>query len=426
MRLPVQARVEPASSNGNPLFCLPGPEGRVREYERFETVLAVRTRLVSRLDGANESVELVAIGGLIALEKEVERLVAGEAVRAGEFNRRLAHVRGDDHPLYAMRLEPLVIAIGRAPGVGDLHDLAGRRLHDDDGGVNVASLSDLPVDQRRTHGAHRNWLLAENESREVEVMDHHVSEEAARAGDIGKGRRRRIARGDRDDLECADRPLGDPLAQGGEIGVEASIEADHQSSARLSDDVETGAHAANVEVDRLLAEDRFPGASSALDEIGVGVGRRADGDRVDVPGGQDRLDVGDLSAGRFGQSGRRRRVGVRDVGDLAVAARRDIAAMDLADPTCAYDTESHVLLLEAPAGPSRPSKKNIRSILTWEWNFCFIPRGGAERRATTPRPSGAQAFRRKCPWLPNPSPRLLRRRARPIEDRPILAARSRS
>ena len=136
----------------------------------------------------------------------------------------------------------------------------------------------------------------------------------------------------------------------------------------MLDDVEAGADALDVEVDRLLAEDRLAGAGGALDEVGVGVGRRADGDRVDVLGGEDRVDVGDLGARGLGQGGGGRRVGVGDESDLAVGARRDVAAVDLADPACADNPESHAfLLVGGRAVPTRAvQKKNIRSILTWE------------------------------------------------------------
>ena len=143
----------------------------------------------------------------------------------------------------------------------------------------------------------------------------------------------------------ADRALGEASLERDEIRIEAAIEADHQRRAGLPDDFEAGANAADVEVDRLFAEDRLAGARGALDEIGVGVGRRADRDRFDILSGEDRVDVGDLGARGFGQGGGGGRVGVGDVGDFAVAARRDIAAMDLADPPRPDDPEPHALLL---------------------------------------------------------------------------------
>src|SRR5271154_3681197 len=88
------------STDSDPLLGFPGPVGRVSEQECLETVFAIRMRLLAGLHSADEGVELVAIGGLVALEEEVERLVAGETVRAGKLDRRLAHIRGMNHALH--------------------------------------------------------------------------------------------------------------------------------------------------------------------------------------------------------------------------------------------------------------------------------------------------------------------------------------
>src|SRR5690242_15191908 len=125
MGLAAQAtRARPALTDSDPLFGLPGPVGRIREHERLEAILAVRPRLVSGLHRADERVELVAIGALIALEEEVERLVAGEAVRAGPFDGGLAHIRRRQHAVRAMRLDPLVVAVSRTARIGDLRHFA--------------------------------------------------------------------------------------------------------------------------------------------------------------------------------------------------------------------------------------------------------------------------------------------------------------
>src|SRR4029077_5713630 len=125
------------STDGDALLCFPGSVGRVGEQERLETVFTIRMRFLACLHGADEHVELVAIGGLIALEEKVERLVARESVRTGKLDRRLAHVRGMNHAVHAMRFDPLIIAIRCAPRIGDLRNLAGRGLHDDDRGVDI-------------------------------------------------------------------------------------------------------------------------------------------------------------------------------------------------------------------------------------------------------------------------------------------------
>ena len=96
----------------------------------------------------------------------------------------------------------------------------------------------------------------------------------------------------------------------------------------------------------------------------MGVGRRADGDRVNVLGGEDGVDFGDLSPSRLGQGGARRGVRVGDESHLAVGARRDIAAVDLTDPTRPDNSKFHALLLRGAIHPQRAHKKNIHSILT--------------------------------------------------------------
>src|ERR1700722_16910378 len=184
------------STHGDPLLCFPGSVGRVGEQERLETVFTIRMRFLARLHGADERVELVAIGGLIALKEEVKRLIAGEAMRAGELDRRLAHIRGMNHTVHAMRLDPLIVAIRCAPRIGDLRDLAGRGLHDDDRSVDIADVANRLVDQRRPHRAPRHRLLAKNEPRQVKVVDHHVAKQAAGALDIGDRGRPGVARGD--------------------------------------------------------------------------------------------------------------------------------------------------------------------------------------------------------------------------------------
>ena len=86
-------------------------------------------------------------------------------------------------------------------------------LQDDDGGVDVAGLADGGIDERRAEGGDGDRLLAEHEARHVEIVDHHVAEQAAGARDIGDRRRRGIARGDLHQFDRADRALADAAAQ---------------------------------------------------------------------------------------------------------------------------------------------------------------------------------------------------------------------
>src|SRR5208283_233201 len=142
----------PASSvrpsvGGDALFGLPGLIRRLGEETGLEAVLAVRTRLFTGLHSVHERIELVPVGGFIALEEEVQNLVADEAVGASDLDRRFPHVGRVNHAVGAMDLNALVVAIGRATRIGDLGDLARLRLHNDDRGVDIASLADRLVDE---------------------------------------------------------------------------------------------------------------------------------------------------------------------------------------------------------------------------------------------------------------------------------------
>jgi hypothetical protein len=65
------------STDRDPLPGFPGPIGRVGKQKRLQTVFTIRVRLLAGLHRADERIKLVAIGGLIALEEKLERLVAG-------------------------------------------------------------------------------------------------------------------------------------------------------------------------------------------------------------------------------------------------------------------------------------------------------------------------------------------------------------
>ena len=68
----------------------------------------------------------------------------------------------------------------------------------------------------------------------------------------------------------------------GEVRIEAAVEPDHQGWVGLLDNFEAGANAPDGEVDRLFAKYRLLSARGVLNKVGVGVGWRADGDRVDL------------------------------------------------------------------------------------------------------------------------------------------------
>lgn len=254
-----------------------------------------------------------------------------------------------------MHLDALVIAIGRAPRVRDLRDLARGRLHHHGGGVDIAGLADRLVDEGGTEREDLDRLLGQEEARHVEVVDHHVAEEPARAPDVVDRRRRGIARDHGDDLDRAGLARAQTLLQRGEIRVEAAVEADHQRLARFLDRRQAAADAGGVEIDRLLAEHGLAGRDSLLDQIGMGVGRRADQDGVDRRIGEDRLRARRLGAGRGGERGGSLRHRVGDGDEFGIAARGDVQPVDAPDAAGAQQSDLHGRLQSYGPSAGRPA-----------------------------------------------------------------------
>ena len=119
--------------------------------------------------------------------------------------------------------------------------------------------------------------------------------------------------------------------QAGERWIEAAVEADEQRHAGLVDGGEAGAGALEVEVDRLLAEDRLAGPGRGLDEIGVGICRRADNNGGDFRIGERRVAVGHPGADGGGQVLRGGCVHVDHVLEAGPFGRGDVAGVNLPD-----------------------------------------------------------------------------------------------
>jgi hypothetical protein len=96
-------------------------------------------------------------------------------------------------------------------------------------------------------------------------------------------------------------PLLDARLERGEGRIEAALEADQAGFSGGVDDLLALARPAEVEVDRLLAEDMLAGSGGALDEVGVGVGRRADEHGVNATVGKDLFDRDDFRPERGGE-----------------------------------------------------------------------------------------------------------------------------
>lgn len=70
------------------------------------------------------------------------------------------------------------------------------------------------------------------------------------------------------------------------MGIEASVEPDHERDGVPGQHLDALVEAAEIEVDRLLAEDRLAGLGGGGDQLEMGVGRRADQHRVEVVTGK--------------------------------------------------------------------------------------------------------------------------------------------
>ena len=120
------------------------------------------------------------------------------------------------------------------------------------------------IDQRRADGMNLDRLVAEQEARHVEIVDHHVAEEAARAL---RHTPPAAAPGSREMTVTSSTlpasPAATPTLARGEIGIEAAVKADHQRRAGGLHDGQAGADAIRAEIDRLFAEHGLAGLRCA-------------------------------------------------------------------------------------------------------------------------------------------------------------------
>ena len=140
-------------------------------------------------------------------------------------------------------------------------------------------------------------------------------------------------------LDGADAPLVDCALQSREMGIEAPVETDHQRRRGFIDDRKALPDALERQVDRLFAEDRLAGPREALDEIGMGIGRGADRDGINVGCGQDLVDRRDPRAMGLGKGVRGGIEGVRHGDEPRARRRGDRVGVNLADATGAQNRE---------------------------------------------------------------------------------------
>src|SRR5688572_32437166 len=209
----------------------------------------------------------------VALEKERQRGLAREAGAIRALDARRRRILRPQHAELAKGLDPLVVAEAAATAVRDLADPAagGRQKHSRS--IDVAGRLEARIHEAGAARIYLHRLLAHHPARHVEVVDHHVAEQATRATHVLERRRRRIAARYRQCRERADPARGDLTPDACEAGIVAPVETEMQEDARLLRHGQAARRALEVEIERLLAEDRLARAGAGLDQVCVRVGR---------------------------------------------------------------------------------------------------------------------------------------------------------
>ena len=188
-------------------------------------------------------------------------------------------------------------------------------------------------------------LVLHDPSEYVEVVDQHVLEDAARTLDVVDGRCAGIAAGHDQHFRIADLALRDPLLQRCERGIVATLKADQAGHARRANGLCAGARALELEVDRLLAEDRLAGLRRPQDEVRVRIGRRPDDDGRDGGVTEDGLGGARLRTVLLRELRRRGGIDIDDVFQPDAGLPRDIAGVDRPDPARAKQCDIDHLAL---------------------------------------------------------------------------------
>jgi len=275
---------------------------------------------------------LLGVRGAVALEEEPLGHVARDRGRRVGRDLGGAMVAGGEHAEAAEDLEPLVVAVRGAPARVDLAQPAALGADRDRGRVGVAGGGDRRIGEAARRRVHADRLVAEDPPADIEVVDQHVLEDAARAADVLDRRRARIAAGHHQHLGLADLAGVEPALERGERRVVAALEPDHARDLGLGDRRGARARALEVEVDRLLAEDRLAGRRRAQDQVGVRIGARRDHDGIDAGVGEDPLEVAGGGAELRGEFVGGQRDGVAHEAQLHAGLAGQVGAVDLADP----------------------------------------------------------------------------------------------
>ena len=242
-------------------------------------------------------------------------------------------------------LNALVVTVNRLAAVVDDTDCTVCELQGNESGVYVACLADARVYQNRTDGVDLSDLAARQEARHVEVVDHHIIEDAAGNLDIGYRGRLRVAGRNLDDVDLAYLAVADHVVDCAVVVVEAAAETDLQLDACFLCCVDGSVNLLQIVIDRLLAEDVLACVSGLDDVLGMGVGGRADENCFDFRVVQDVVCVlgGVRDAAGLGESlGLLIHERVGDGLDLHLRhEHRNVLCVYLADAACTDDTYFH-------------------------------------------------------------------------------------
>ncbi len=176
-------------------------------------------------------------------------------------------------------------------------------------------------------------LVPQQPAQHIEIVDHGVVENAVRHGGDRVGRRDLgIAAGKDQHFGSADLTGADCVVQRAVSRIEAPVEADAKRHPGLRQNVCARVDTCHVEIDRLLAEDRFAGLRRCLNDSRVRSWRCANDDRAHGRVGQRlRQVVPCTRAVFFSQRVRRVKIEVDDPRKTCARMRSHVCGVNGAD-----------------------------------------------------------------------------------------------
>ena len=222
------------------------------------------------------------VSGFVALQEEMFRQRAGAALFAVVLHLVFQNIAGAQQPFGAVQLQALVVTVRGAAAVDDGRHRAGGIFQNDKRGIDIPRLANRRIHQVTALGIHRHRLFAHDETGHVEVVNGHIAEHAAGDAHVLRGRRRRVAGDDQQRFRLADAPGLGIGFHAAELWVKAAVKADEQRHVVLFNHFQAVAHAGEVEVYRLFAEDSLAVAGGHFNQIRVGVGGGGDQHGVNV------------------------------------------------------------------------------------------------------------------------------------------------